>query len=156
MSDPIRLIQKIRAAFAPCRLGDWPTPLEQAPALAAAVGARSLWIKREDCSSARCGGNKVRGLEFLLAGAPAESVFVTVGGAGSSHCLATAVHATALSCRAALAQFPQPETDASRAVAAACEAHAALVVRARSPASLPLALLAAWRRAGRRRPIPGP
>jgi D-cysteine desulfhydrase len=159
--DPARLTHKIRGALAPCSLGTWPTPLDAAPALGRAVGIAELTIKREDRSSARCGGNKVRGLEFLLGGAtppPPGSVFVTVGGTGSTHCLATAVHATALSCRAVLAQFPQPDTPASRAVAAACAASAALVVRARSRALLPLAVLAAWRRAralGPRRWIPG-
>jgi D-cysteine desulfhydrase len=57
-----------------------------------------------------------------------------------------------------LAQFPQPDTATSRAVAAACRAHAALVVRARARVSLPLAVLDAWRRAGAlgpRRWIPG-
>src|SRR5439155_712370 len=60
--------------------------------------------------------------------------------------------------RAVLAQFPQHDTPASRAVAAACRAQAALVVRARVRGSLPLAVLAAWRRAGAlgpRRWIPG-
>ena len=141
MSDPERLTGKIRAALAPCSLGDWPTPLERAPALAMAAGVHALWLKREDRSAAPCGGNKVRGLEFLLAGARAGTVFVTVGATGSTHCLATAVHAARLSCAVALAQFPQPETDSSRAVAAACAAHAALVVRAQSPAGLPLAVL---------------
>ena len=158
MSDPERLTGKIRAALAPCSLGDWPTPLERAPALAMAAGVHALWLKREDRSAAPCGGNKVRGLEFLLAGARAGTVFVTVGATGSTHCLATAVHAARLSCAVALAQFPQPETDSSRAVAAACAAHAALVVRAQSSAGLPLAVLVAWRRArrlGPRRWIPG-
>jgi len=158
VSDPERLTGKIRAALAPCSLGDWPTPLERAPALAMAAGVHALWLKREDRSAAPCGGNKVRGLEFLLAGARAGTVFVTVGATGSTHCLATAVHAARLSCAVALAQFPQPETDSSRAVAAACAAHAALVVRAQSPAGLPLAVLVAWRRArrlGPRRWIPG-
>ena len=158
MADPERLNRKIRAALAPCSLGQWPTPLERgAPALARTLGVEALWIKREDRSSPRYGGNKVRGLEFLLAGAPPGSVFVTVGGTGSTHCLATAVHAAALSCRAALAQFPQPETATSRAVAAASQAHAALVVRAATRASLPVALLSAWRgarRLGSRRWIP--
>jgi D-cysteine desulfhydrase len=158
MTDPERLTRKIRAALAPCSLGLWPTPLEPAPALAAELGLEALWLKREDRSSPRYGGNKVRGLEFLLAGAPRGSVFVTTGGTGSTHCLATAVHAAAVACRAALAQFPQPDTDASRAVAAACAAHAALVVRARTRAGLPLAVFAAWRgarRFGPRRWIPG-
>ena len=80
------LATKIRAAFAPCRLGTWPAPLEAHPALAHALGLQALWLKREDLT----GGNKVRGLEFLLAGAPPRSVFVTIGATGSSHCLATA------------------------------------------------------------------
>src|SRR3989442_1172753 len=133
MSDPERLTGKIRAALAPCSLGDWPTPLERARALARAAGVPALRLKREDRSAAPCGGNKVRGLEFLLAGARGGTVFVTVGATGSTHCLATAVHAARLSCAVALAQFPQPETDSSRAVAAACAAHAALVAGLASP-----------------------
>jgi len=158
VSDPAQLIQKIRATLAPCLLGDWPTPLERAAALGRAVGLADLTLKREDRSSARYGGNKVRALEFLLAGAPSGTVFVTLGGTGSSHCLATAVHAPAAGGRAVLAQFPQPDTPTSRAVAAACQAHAALVVRARARGSLPLTVLDAWRRAGAlgpRRWIPG-
>src|SRR5256884_1458551 len=158
VSDPERLTRKIRAALAPCSLGQWPTPLEPvAPTLARALGLEALWVKREDRSSPRYGGNKVRGLEFLLAGAPPGSVFVTVGGTGSTHCRPTACLPAALSGRAARAQFPQPETATSRAVAAASQAHAALVVRAATRASLPVALLSAWRgarRLGSRRWIP--
>src|SRR2546429_5645306 len=85
VSDPERLTRKIRAALAPCSLGQWPTPLEPVPpALARALGLEALWVKREDRSSPRYGGNKVRGLEFLLAGAPPESVFLTGGGTGST------------------------------------------------------------------------
>jgi D-cysteine desulfhydrase len=158
VSDPAQLIQKIRATLAPCRLGDWPTPLEPAGALGQAVGVAELTVKREDRSSSRYGGNKVRALEFLLADAPPGTVFVTLGGTGSTHCLATAVHAAAAAGQAVLAQFPQPETPASRAVAAACQARAALVVHARTKGLLPLAVLHAWRRAGTlgpRRWIPG-
>lgn len=158
MSDPEQLIQKIRAALAPCLLGEWPTPLERAPALARSLGLAELAVKREDRSASSYGGNKVRGLEFLFAGAAPGTTFVTVGGTGSTHCLATAVHAPTARCRAALAQFPQPETPQARAVAAACAAHAGLVVRSRTRVTLPLAVLAAWRRAralGPRRWIPG-
>jgi 1-aminocyclopropane-1-carboxylate deaminase/D-cysteine desulfhydrase-like pyridoxal-dependent ACC family enzyme len=158
VSDSAQLIQKIRAMLAPCSLGDWPTPLERAPALGRAIGVAELTLKREDRSSACYGGNKVRGLEFLLAGAAPGTVFVTLGGTGSTHCLATAMHAPAVGGRAVLAQFSQPETPASRAVASACRARAALVVRARVRLTLPLAVLNAWRRAGAigpRRWIPG-
>jgi 1-aminocyclopropane-1-carboxylate deaminase/D-cysteine desulfhydrase-like pyridoxal-dependent ACC family enzyme len=158
VSDPALLIQKIRATLAPCRLGDWPTPLERAGALGGAVGVAELSVKREDRSSTRYGGNKVRALEFLLAGSPPGTAFVTVGGTGSTHCLATAVHAASVAGQAVLAQFPQPETPSSRAVASACQARAAVVVRARTRGLLPLAVLDAWHRAGAlgpRRWIPG-
>lgn len=142
--------------FAPCSLGAWPTPLEAQPALARALGLRALWLKREDLA----GGNKVRGLEFLLTGAPPRSVFVTIGGAGSSHALATARAARTRGFHTAVALFAQPETDASRSVAAATESSANLVVRASSVMTLPWAVLRAWRAAqhlGRGTPhwIPG-
>jgi 1-aminocyclopropane-1-carboxylate deaminase/D-cysteine desulfhydrase-like pyridoxal-dependent ACC family enzyme len=143
--DAAAFATKIRSAIAQCSLGDWPTPLDPAPALARAVGVRELWLKRED----RSGGNKVRGLEFLLAGAAPHTVFVTVGGTGSTHCLATAVHARRLGYRSVLAQFPQPDTDASRAVAAAAARAADLVIRAQSRIGLPWAVFRAWAQARR-------
>src|SRR6266550_260592 len=150
------LATKIRTAFAPCSLGAWPSALETHPALARAWGLQALWLKREDLT----GGNKVRGLEFLLASAPPRSVFVTIGATGSSHCLATARGAKTLGYRTAVATFPQPETDASLAVAASTAATANLVVSASSILTLPWAMLRAWRAAhhlGRGTPhwIPG-
>ena len=139
------LATKIRSAFTPCSLASWPTALEAHPGLARVLGLDALWLKRED----RVGGNKVRGLEFLLAGAPRDSVFVTIGGTGSSHCLATARMAAAQGHRSAVAVFPQPETNASRGVAAALAAHANLVARATNMFSFPFAVLRAWRLAGR-------
>jgi len=150
------LATKIRDALAPCRLATWPTPLEAQPVLARALGLQALWLKREDLG----GGNKVRGLEFLLSRAPARSVFVTVGGSGSTHCLATARHARAQGFRTAVAVFPQPETDASLTVGAAMAATADRVFRASSLVTLPWAVLRAWRAAhrlggGKPRWIPG-
>ena len=127
--------------FAPCSLGIWPTPLEAQPALARALGLKSLWLKREDLA----GGNKIRGLEFLLSGAPPRSVFVTTGGAGSSHALATARAARHLGHRSALALFPQFATDTSLAVQTAIEQTANRVVHASSLLTLPWAILRAWR-----------
>jgi len=158
VTDPVQLTRKIREALTPCSLGRWPTPLEPAPALATSLGLAALWLKREDRSAEPGGGVKVRGLEFLLADAPSDTIFVTIGGTGSTHCLATAVHARALGRRSALAQFPQPETAATRDVAAAAAGSADVVVRAQSLLTFPLALLDAWtaaRRRGRPRWIPG-
>jgi D-cysteine desulfhydrase len=55
-----------------------------------------IWIKRDDLNAPVCGGNKVRALELLLGGLHAGDTVVTVGGAGSTHVLATAVHAARL------------------------------------------------------------
>ncbi|MDP3909979.1 MAG: pyridoxal-phosphate dependent enzyme [Gemmatimonadales bacterium] len=155
MNDSAAFVTKIRDALRPGSLGaSWPTPLEAAPPLGAAIGVDELWLKRED----RAGGNKVRGLEFLMAGARPGTVFVTLGGTGSTHCLATARGARALGCRAAVALFPQPETEATRPITAELE-RAALVVRAPVKIALPWAVLRAWTAAGRfgaaRRWIPG-
>jgi len=149
-------VSKIRASLGPRSLGDWPTPLEAQPGLARALGLAALWLKREDLA----GGNKVRGLEFLLAGAPPGSVFVTVGATGSSHCLATARLARERGYRTSVAVFPQPDTEDSRRIATATAAAANLVVHARSVVTLPWALVRAWRAAqrmdpGRPRWIPG-
>src|SRR3989442_3361682 len=109
VSSAAGLSPKIRGALAPGSLGDWPTPLESAPGLAAACGAAALWLKREDRSSRRCGGNKVRGLEFLLGPAPADVVYLTARGTGSSHCLSNSVHACVHVARTVLSPLPQSD-----------------------------------------------
>ena len=112
--------------------------------LAEANDLQALWIKREDASSGTYGGSKVRGLEFLLAGAAPGTVYVTVGGSGSTHCLATALQAATLKHATVVAQFPQPATDETLAIAAACRRAATRVVCARWRAALPLAVAHAW------------
>src|SRR5256885_16829014 len=89
--DPIELTRKIRMTLAPCSLGAWPTPLDARPDLESATRAE-LSLKREDRSSSRYGGHKVRGLEFPLAGLPAGPVCGTIGRAGSTPRPATAAH----------------------------------------------------------------
>ncbi|HLZ45789.1 MAG TPA: pyridoxal-phosphate dependent enzyme [Gemmatimonadales bacterium] len=147
---------KIRDAFAARSLGYWPTPLEAEPGLARALGLEALWLKRED----RAGGNKVRGLEFVFAGVPPRSTFVTVGGSGSTHCLSTARLARAEGHRTAVAVFAQPETEESRRIAARTAETADVVIAARHVLALPWAVVRAWRaarRLGAARPrwIPG-
>src|SRR6202140_966240 len=75
--DPLRLSAIPRIALA-CL----PTPLLEAPRLAAAIGGPKLWIKRDDMTGLGCGGNKIRGLEFLLADALAQGADTLVTGAG--------------------------------------------------------------------------
>jgi D-cysteine desulfhydrase family pyridoxal phosphate-dependent enzyme len=73
-----------------------PTPLVEAPRLAAAMGGPRLWIKRDDLTGFGFGGNKIRGLEFLLADALAQGADTLVTGAApqSNSVRATAAAAT--------------------------------------------------------------
>lgn len=58
-----------------------------------------LWIKRDDLNARSFGGNKARSLEFLLGEVRAGDTVLTIGGEGSTHVLATAVHAASLGAR---------------------------------------------------------
>ena len=55
-----------------------------------------LWIKRDDLNAAAFGGNKARSLEFLLGEVREGDTVLTIGGEGSTHVLATAIHARSL------------------------------------------------------------
>jgi D-cysteine desulfhydrase len=76
------------------RLGTLPTPLLPAPGLSAEVGVE-IWLKRDDLTGLGLGGNKVRGLEFLLADALEQGcdTLVTGGGPGSNWAMLAALAA---------------------------------------------------------------
>jgi D-cysteine desulfhydrase len=59
-----------------------PTPLQPAPRLSSAIGTE-VWLKRDDLTGLGLGGNKVRGLEYLLGDALALGCDCFVTGAGS-------------------------------------------------------------------------
>lgn len=65
----------------------------------ATVEDTGIWIKSDGLNAAVCGGNKVRSLEFLLAGVQRGDTIVAAGGEGSTHVLATAIHARLLGAR---------------------------------------------------------
>ncbi len=90
-------------------LASLPTPVDRAEALAEAAGAGGLWVKRDDLSAERYGGNKVRKLEFLLGHALATGAtdVITFGAAGSNHALATAIHGASLGLRVHSMLIPQ-------------------------------------------------
>ena len=78
------------------RFAHLPTPLEPLPRLTAASRrARSLWIKRDDCTGLAGGGNKTRKLEYLLGDALANDAdtLVTQGAVQSNHVRQTAAAA---------------------------------------------------------------
>lgn len=83
------------AALPRLPLAQLPTPLTAASALGAAIGLPDLWIKHDELIGFGFGGNKVRGLEFLVADALKNGADVLVTGAGpqSNHVRATAAAA---------------------------------------------------------------
>ncbi|WP_416482599.1 pyridoxal-phosphate dependent enzyme [Streptomyces sp. CL12] len=84
----------------PVPLGTFPTPLEPAPRLAAALGLgpEDLWVKRDDLTGLGGGGNKIRKLEWTVGAALAEGAdtLVTTGAAQSNHARLTAAAAARL------------------------------------------------------------
>lgn len=96
MPDPVLTPQAIRAAAAKLprtRLAHLPTPLEEAPRFAAALGGGvRVFVKRDDCTGLLLGGNKARHNEFLLGDAVAQGCDLVVWGAGvqSNNCRQTA------------------------------------------------------------------
>ncbi|GGK81119.1 pyridoxal-phosphate dependent enzyme [Mangrovihabitans endophyticus] len=91
-------------------LGTWPTPLEPAPRLAAALGIGELWIKRDDLTGLGGGGNKVRKLQFLCAEAlrAGATTLITVGAPQSNHARLTAAAAARLGLRSVLVLHGEP------------------------------------------------
>lgn len=72
-----------------------PTPLEEAPRLAAALGVARLLVKRDDLTDVALGGNKVRKQEFLLGDAQAQGAdtIITTAAAQSNFLRFTAAAA---------------------------------------------------------------
>jgi len=101
------------------RLGTFPTPVE--------LKGR-LWVKRDDLNAPVCGGNKVRALEFLLGAVTAGDTVVTLGARGSTHVLATAVHAARLGARTIAYTWPQVMNPTAVAVSHAIETQCYRVI----------------------------
>ncbi|WP_422741974.1 pyridoxal-phosphate dependent enzyme [Mycobacterium sp. WMMD1722] len=98
-------------------LAVWPSPMEPAPRLAAAIGLHPdrLWLKRDDLGGVGAGGNKIRKLEWTLAAALADGAdtVITTGAAQSNHARLTAAAATRLGLRTVLV-FPGEPSSASQ------------------------------------------
>lgn len=101
------------------RIAFLPTPLVEAPRLAAAMrtdghGPR-IFVKRDDQTGLATGGNKARKLEFLIGDAIDRGcdTLITGGAAQSNHCRQTAAAAAAcgLDCRLVLGGEEPPRPD---------------------------------------------
>lgn len=140
-----------------------PTPLLEAPALAAHLGVPSerLLIKMDAWTGFGLGGNKVRKLEYELAPSRLEGVtcLITAGGPQSNHCRVTAAAAAWLGLRCILVvNDPDPDTAPPRGNALLHRAFGAEIVQVgtreeRAPAMEEAAHRVA-REGGRARVIP--
>jgi len=92
-------------------LGNFPTPVEEL-GLSLGLPKGKLWVKRDDLTSPIYGGNKVRKLEHLLEDArrKGRKSLITIGGLGSNHSLATAIHGGQLGFKVHLCLSDQPVT----------------------------------------------
>ena len=80
------------------KLGEYPTPLQEMPHLAAKHGNKiKMWIKRDDTTGPAFGGNKTRKLEYVMADAIDKgcTAMLTYGGPQTNHgrtTVAAAIH----------------------------------------------------------------
>jgi len=92
-------------------LGTFPTPVERMERLGEKLGCAGLWTKRDDLSSDKMGGNKVRLMEFLLARMKADrkTVAISPGPLGSNQIMASAIYGRQLGVKVVgvfLEQYP--------------------------------------------------
>lgn len=93
-------------------LGNFPTPITKLEKLGKVIGGNNLYLKRDDVSGDIYGGNKVRKLEFTLPDAKRKNkdYVLTLGAAGSNHCVATTIYAKKIGIKNISLLFPQPNT----------------------------------------------
>ncbi|ESS72265.1 D-cysteine desulfhydrase DcyD [Methyloglobulus morosus KoM1] len=93
-------------------LAHYPTPLMRANRLSETLGGTDLWFKRDDLISFGLGGNKIRGLEVMLADARNKHADWLVTGAGvqSNHVRATAAVAAYAGLRCTAVYWGKPPT----------------------------------------------
>lgn len=116
------------------------------------VAGTSLLVKRDDLCGSPVGGNKVRGLEWLLGGLAPHDRVLTVGPTGSNHALATAIHARRLGVGVTVVRWRQEMNAAAEIVGRAIPRHASVVDACWLPAAY--AIASALRIATRPRWIP--
>ncbi|HEY3245095.1 MAG TPA: pyridoxal-phosphate dependent enzyme [Phycisphaerae bacterium] len=126
-------------------IGTWPTPIQRLNNFEHELPVASLWVKREDLSDPQCGGNKLRGLEFLLADAERHRAraLLTFGAAGSYHVRATVLAGRRLGFDVSALLLPQPNAEYVRRNIVIARAAGARLVPVRAPL-LPLAIAREW------------
>lgn len=133
-------------------LGVFPTPVEPLDGVAA-----ELWVKRDDVSGPRYGGNKVRTLEALFGQAQAAGAtrIWATGAVGSNHALATVLYARDAGFEPGVMLFPQPASACARENLVATLGQRPAVRALWSWASVPFAIVSERRRRGSYVMVPG-
>lgn len=106
-----------------------PTPVERLTGLLELTGHPDLFIKRDNLTSPLYGGNKIRKFDFIFPHAKKSGAktLLTVGGIGSNHNLATAIHGKKHGFNVHLFFFHQPLTRHCRETLLLCHAHGAFM-----------------------------
>ena len=99
-------------------------------------------------------GNKVRALEFLLGRVREGDTVVTLGGEGSTHVLATAIHAARLGARTVAFRWRHDMHDAARLVRQRGGERCALAATVPGGVVLALPIARAWALTGRAHWVP--
>ncbi|CAA0125300.1 D-cysteine desulfhydrase [Halioglobus japonicus] len=97
---------ELRSKIAMQHIASLPTPVEALPL------SEHAWIKRDDLTHAKYGGNKIRKLEFILADALQNKAkrIITVGAIGTNHGVATAMTCQQFGLECVIYLFDQPLT----------------------------------------------
>ena len=151
-----RAFPTLRHRLAVARCTSLPTRVHRLVELGRAIGARELWIKRDDETSPLYGGNKPRNLDFILGDAIARRArsVITTGGIGTNHGIATALFARRFGLRCILGLVHQPVTEKVRQGLLLAQAAGAELRYAPTIARLVLELLPVYARELARRQRP--
>lgn len=76
-------MRELTGRFPRVDLGEFPTPLDEAPRFSEAVGGPRIFVKRDDLTGLAFGGNKTRQLEYLLGMAVEEGADTVITGAAA-------------------------------------------------------------------------
>jgi D-cysteine desulfhydrase len=118
-----------------------PTPLEGV----ALPGGRTLLVKRDDLTADLLGGNKARGLEWIVGALNAGDRVVTVGPTGSNSALATAIYAERMRATTTVVRWGQEMNEAATAVNAHIRNHARVIDASNVVAAYVVATMLRWR-----------
>jgi 1-aminocyclopropane-1-carboxylate deaminase/D-cysteine desulfhydrase-like pyridoxal-dependent ACC family enzyme len=137
MDSRLATLRRALAQLPRARVATLPTPLERAPRLAQAIGARDVLVKRDDLTGLALGGNKTRQLELILGAAMRRGATAIVSQAGrqsnQSRQLAAAAARLGLELRIVVLGEPDAEPSANDLV---CGILGAQVRYARSAAGV--------------------